>query len=326
MLSANELYSKFEFTENNHIKYWYEDSEDNLFRQDDWTSTTGIVGYCQRPRLTMRGELIRTTKLISRQHKMMNVFFSGGLDSELALLSWLESRAPFRPVIVRFARELNIDDVTQATEFCVAHKLTPLYIDFDPVAFYESGDWQRVCKEYQSYTFYQQILLKVAENFAEPMITIDEVELEKVYDMDYFLVTGKKKMDWVFIKKEDQDGVWRRFVAKTGIPAYNNFYTYNPETILAFLENRVVDRLINNLIPGKIGWTSSKNEIYAQTDHPFKTRAKRTGVEKLVHLWTEVEYQCTNLLFASEPRLYEFEVNELISNLKQGKVSTCKIA
>ena len=326
MLSLNNLYDKFEFTENNHIKYWYDNDPSKIFRDNDWQQTVSTVGHSMRPRLTFRGELIRTTKIISRKHKEpMAVFFSGGLDSEIALQAWMESRAPFRPVIVKFKDDLNSADVNQATGFCESAGLTPTYLDFDPVAFYESGDWQRICKEYQSYTFYQQVLCKVAENFAEPMITIDEVEIEKTPDMDHLLKTGEHRMHWVFLKKEDQDGVWRRFVAKTGIPAYNNFYTYNPETMLAFLEGYVVNRLITDRMPGKIGWTSSKNEIYGSlTRYPFDPRPKRTGVEKLFHIWTDVEHQCANLLFATEPRIYEFGAHDLIKNMKQGKVSVCK--
>jgi hypothetical protein len=254
----------------------------------------------------------------------MNVFFSGGLDSEIALNAWMESRAPFRPVIVRFKDELNKDDVSNAEGFCEDHSLKPVYIDFDPIKFYESGEWERIARQYQAYTFYQQLLLKVAEDFAEPMITIDEVELEKVPDMDHFFKTGEQRLEWVYLKKEDQDGVWRRFVAKTGIPAYNNFYTYNPETMLAFLEGYVVGRLIDDKIPGKLGWTSSKNQIYATlTRYPFQPRPKRTGVEKLFHVWTDVEHRTASMLFATEPRIYEFPAKQLITNIKQGKVTTC---
>jgi asparagine synthetase B (glutamine-hydrolysing) len=84
MLSPNELYSKFEFTENNHIKYWYDNDPSKIFREDDWQQTVSTVGHSVRPRLTFRGELIRTTKIISRKHKEpIAVFFSGGLDQLL---------------------------------------------------------------------------------------------------------------------------------------------------------------------------------------------------------------------------------------------------
>jgi len=323
--NEHNLYENFEFTEDNHIKYWYGNDQSKIFRTDEWESTTGTVGFCRRPRLTFRGELIRTARILSRKHDVMNVFFSGGLDSEIALNAWMESRAPFRPVIVRFKDELNSGDVIQAVSFCQERNLDFVTIDFDPMRFYESGEWQRIAKDYQSYTFYQQILLKIAEDFAQPMITIDEVELEKVPDMDRLIKTGEMHLDWVFLKKEDQDGVWRRFVAKTGIPAYNNFYTYNPETMLAFMEGYVVNRLITDQIPGKLGWTSSKNEIYGTlTRYPFKPRPKRTGVEKLFHVWTDVEYQCANLLFATEPRIYEFDAKQLITNMKEGRTSKCK--
>ena len=324
MKLMTSLYDRFEFTEDNHIKYWYEDESD-IYRTNELQTTTATVGACQRTRMSFRGELIRNAKLLSRKHsKPIAVFFSGGLDSEIALNAWMESRAPFYPVIVRFVNGLNSADFDQANAFCQNNDLMPVVIDFDPVNFYESGDWQRIALAYQSYTFYQQVLLKIAEDFGEPLITIDEIELEKVPDMDHLLATGKERLEWVFLKKEDQDGVWRRFVDKTGIPAYNNFYTYNPETMLAFLEGHVVTKLISDEMPGKLGWTSSKNEIYdSLTRYAFHPRPKRTGVEKMFHIWTDVEHQCASLLFATEPRIYEFPVHDLIKNIKQGKVSIC---
>ena len=327
MISADELYSKFEFTEDNHIKFWYDGDASKIFRENEWEITSASVGACNRIPMNVRGEIIRTAKIISRKHKeKMSVFFSGGLDSEIAINAWIESRAPFTPVIVKFINDLNIDDVSQAVKFCDAYGLNPTILDFDPVKFYESGEWQRVAKDYQSYTFYQQILLKVAEEYAAPLITIDEVELEKVPDMDHLLSTGQKRMEWVFLKKEDQDGVWRRFVAKTGIPAYNNFYTYNPETMSAFFENNIVNALISDRIPGKMSWTSSKNEIYKTLSRfPFELRRKRTGVENMFHIWTDVEHRCANLVFATDPRIYEFPVHELIKNLKEGKETVCDI-
>ena len=327
MISANQLYNQFEFTEDNHIKFWYDNDVSNIFRDNDWQITSASVGGCQRVPMGFRGEIIRTTKILSSKHKeTISVFFSGGLDSEIALNSWLESGARFKPVVVKFTNDLNIADVKQAMAYCTACNLTPTVINFDPIKFYENGDWQRVSKEYQSYTFYQQVLLKIAEEYAQPLITIDEIELEKVPDMDHLLATGQNKLEWIFLKKEDQDGVWRRFVAKTGIPAYNNFYTYNPETMLAFLEGDVVNKLINDKIPGKLSWTSSKNEIYSTlTRFPFEPRPKRTGVEKMFHIWTEVEHQCANMLFATEPRVYEFPVKALLNNIKHRKVTTCNI-
>jgi hypothetical protein len=197
-------------------------------------------------------------------------------------------------------------------------------IDFDPADFVNSGECYDIGLKYQAYTFYQQMLLKVAEQYSAPMITIDEVELERPTSIDY--ETGDTSSGWIFLKKEDQDGVWRRFNEKTGIPALNNFYTYSPETILSFLDIPVVDDLVNNRIYGKLGWTSSKMKIYSTLGYEFRKRPKWHGVENYIHLWDEVRYNVSAKGLAFNERQYAMPVIQLKENLINGVETLCQVA
>jgi hypothetical protein len=156
------------------------------------------------------------------------------------------------------------------------------------------------------------------------MITVDEVELEKIPDIN--LETGAVATDWCFLKKEDQDGVWRRFNDKTGIPALNNFYTYTPESILAFLNNEVVNDLINDRIPGKLGWTSSKMKIYSSLGYEFRKRPKWHGVENYIHLWDAVRYNVSSKGLVFNERYYLVPARQLKQNLINGVETLCKVA
>jgi hypothetical protein len=251
-------------------------------------------------------------ELGNRHHGRFHLFLSGGLDSELAFRAFARAGVGFKPVVVKFTNNLNMEDVVGALTLCAAANRDPIVVDFDPIEFFMSGDWKRIANEYQSHTFYQQILIKIAEKLAEPMITVDEIE-----------ITKGDNGSWKFIKKEDQDGCWHRFVGKTGIPAYNNFYTYDPRTIVAFMSSRRIKSLINNEVPGKLSWNSSKNEVYFElTKWNMARRHKRHGMERMMHIWENVE-NATCLLMPGSPRTFEFSATTLQSNLRTADEMIC---
>jgi hypothetical protein len=192
------------------------------------------------------------------------------------------------------------------------------------VDFYQSGECWAIANQYQSYTVYQQMLLKIARDLNEPMLTVDEIELVKYPVVDWS--TGDYHLEWSFLKREDQDGVWRRFADSTNIPALNNFYTYSPETMLAFLEIPTVQDLINDNIPGKLGWNSSKNEIYANLGYKFHSRPKYGGIERYPNIWEVVKASVGLHGLNFTPRDYKINIRELEENLRCNKETLCQVA
>lgn len=313
-----------ENTENNHLLYWYNDDRTSKWRLDDLDTTSMSVGGCTRTPMSLRSELIRNARSLYRKYKDLTVFMSGGLDSEIALRSFLEAGITPKLVTVRFPNDANMHDIGPMMAMLQSMGLEYTVIDFDPTDFYYSGKWKDVAIKYQAYSFYQQILLSIAEEYSAPMITVDEVELEKLPNVNW--ETGEYTFSWNFVKKEDQDGVWRRFNDLTGIPALNNFYTYSPESILAFLNNTTVNELIHDKIPFKMGWTSSKMKIYNELGYPFRRRPKWHGVENYMHLWDMVLYHIKGTGLAYSPRKYALDVFTLKNNLENGKESICPVA
>jgi hypothetical protein len=310
-------------TENNYLIYYYNDDESQRWRLDKYDTTHMRIGGCTRAPFSFKTEIIRTARTLISNYPDLTLFMSGGMDSEIALKAFLSAGLRPKLVTVRFPNGGNDHDIGPMLKMVQAMGLQCKIIDFDIEKFVESGECYEVAKRYQAYSLYQQMLLRIAEGYAAPMITIDEVELEKVPSIDWD--TGKSKMQWIFLKKEDQDGVWRRFNDKTGIPALNNFYTYSPESMLSFLDLPTVDNLINDRIPGKLGWTSSKMQIYAHTGFQFRPRPKFTGVENYMHLWQQVGYNIHEHLGEFLPRVYGVPALELRDNLRAGKETSCHI-
>ena len=311
-------------TENNHLHYWFNNDRSQIWRYNDLDTTAMSVGGCKRSPMSLRAELIRNARSIYRNYPDLTLFMSGGLDSEIALRSFMTAGIIPKLATIRFPNDSNMYDIGPMIRMAEQLKLKITVIDFDPIEFVQSGEYKDVGLRYQAYTLYQQMLLRVAEDYAAPMITIDEVELEKTPSIDFD--TGKVTTEWIFLKKEDQDGVWRRFNDKTGIPALNNFYTYSPETILAFLQNPTVDDLINDRIYGKLSWTSSKMKIYSSLRYEFRKRPKWHGMENYIHLWDAVRYSMSNSGLIFNSRSYSVPANLLKENLINGVETLCQVA
>lgn len=312
-------------TERSHLKYWYGNDRTQIWRKDNLETTSMSVGGCIRKPMSFKAELIRTARILSKQYPDLTIFLSGGLDSEMALQSFLAAGITPRIVTVRFPNDKNIHDIGPAMRMLDHMGLKYSIIDIDPEEFVMSGEAFEIGARFQGYSFYQQLLMKVAIDYNAPMITIDEIELEKLPSIDW--ETGEHYDRWVFLKKEDQDGVWRRFADATGIPALNNFYSYSPESILSFLQIPTVDDLVNDRIYGKLGWTSSKMKIYSHLGYNFRKRPKWHGVENYMHLWDYVRYNVyakSNLNF--NERNYVMPIDQLRQNLINGVETVCNIA
>lgn len=307
------VYNKIELTRNNHLQYYYNNDTNIHWRTHQYDiSHMKLGGYFENK--SFIDSLTETANTFASRHKNeFSIFLSGGLDSEVACRIFSNAKLDYDPVIIKFSKDKNIFDVSRALSLCNELKITPTVIDFDPIKFFVNNEWKRIAVEYQAYTFYQQMLLYIAEQLETPMITIDEIEISKQNNI------------WTFSKKEDQDGCWHKFIEKTGIPAYNNFYTYDPSTIVAFLNNETVTKLINNEIFGKLSWSSSKHQIYTElTGWNMNNRDKATGMENMMYIWTYVEDETLKLL-NGEPNVFTFEVNSLKTQLMNKRNSICSI-
>lgn len=311
-------------TENNHLRYWYNDDYIQQWRESDLDTTSMSIGGCSRKPMSLRAELIRNARSLNRHYPDLTVFMSGGLDSEMALQSFLSAGITPKIATIRFPNDNNMHDIGPMMELLNQNKIPYNVINFDLTEFVNSGECYEIGLKYQAYTLYQQMLLRVAEDYSAPMITIDEIELERQTNIDY--ETGDISSEWMFSKKEDQDGVWRRFNKKTGIPALNNFYTYSPETMLAFLNIPIVDDLVNDRIPDKLGWNSSKMQVYSILGYEFRKRPKWHGVENYMHLWDAVIYNISSSGLVFNERDYATSVEQLKTNLINGVKTICQVA
>lgn len=105
-------------------------------------------------------ELMDTTNIFEifnehlnqRQTRTVEVCYSGGLDSELTLISCLHNKIPARAITMRiFTGEvlLNTHDVYYSESFCREHNVEQKFVDLDIVKFYETGAYIEMLRPYK---------------------------------------------------------------------------------------------------------------------------------------------------------------------------------
>jgi len=225
--------------------------------------------------------LCKTAKEMHQQFGEIQIGYSGGLDSEVAVLAFHHEKLPFRLSTIEWYwgdRLLNGHDVKYAYDLCKELNLKTEVVKYDLKNLLLTDEWRRIAETYQAVSPYQHALLVVLEQVKDPWLQVDEIETLISFDSD----TPK----WIFEKREDQDMCWRKFNQITGLPALNNFFTYRLETVDGWYRNQTVQDLINFKTYGKLGFISSKHKIY-QEHCPYKLtpRPKYFGLESMAGVW-----------------------------------------
>lgn len=273
-------------TKNNWLQYFYVDSD--WQPSQDWRRSSPeqqcsffITPYEFEDDITLWDSVCKTAQELYQQFGEIHIGYSGGLDSELAVLAFYDTKTPFKLSTIEWYwgdRLVNGHDVKYAYELCRELNLKTDIIRYDLKNMLLTDEWQRVATTYQAVSPYQHALLIVLEQFQEPWLQVDELET-----LVHF---GNGKPEWIFEKREDQDMCWRKFNQITGLPALNNFFTYRLETVKTWYNNSIVQDLINFKTTGKLGFVSSKHKIYQEScPYKLKPRPKYFGLESMAGVW-----------------------------------------
>ena len=108
----------FEYTLNNHFKFGY-DNEWFIDRPNKNSKWSVQYGQCNRPVKNWREECKLAASIIydKRQGLPIDILFSGGMDSEITLRSFLEIKVPFNVHFVDY-KGYNVYDKRWAIKIC----------------------------------------------------------------------------------------------------------------------------------------------------------------------------------------------------------------
>lgn len=301
-------------TERNHFEFGY-DNQAFTFREHPNQKWFVKYGRCQNTPLDFKNECIRTAKKIRQSTKdPIYVMFSGGVDSEVALRSFVEAQIEVQAAILRFKNDLNIHDISWAIVICEALKVPYKIYDLDILDF-----WKNQALKYAEPTYC------VTPQLISTMWLVDQIDGYPVMGSAECLfvkevpegykpgISPYPRSDWSLWEKEKIAAWYRHFMVRNrdGCPG---FYQYTPEIMLSYLQDPFVQDLVNDKLIGKLSTESSKLKIYQQ-HFDIITRPKYTGFEKLQN---EDAYYRNQLkeMFPGCDQIYQTNLHVLSSDLR----------
>lgn len=210
------------------------------------------------------------------------LLFSGGLDSELILRSFLEIKYVPEVAIFRFENDYNIYDVSHAITICSMFNIPYKIIDFNLEKFYENES-ERISDLAQidrPRALPHCKFLEMIDGF--PIMGASDLSPTRPFS-DYSI-----KADWMMRCWEFDIG-WSKFLREINKPGIAEWYKWTPGLVISYMKLKWFDDLINDRIYGKEGSSSSKIIGYREAYPDLLTRKKQTGFERIDHLADLVE-------------------------------------
>lgn len=166
-----------------------------------------------------------------RESKMVEVLYSGGMDSEFTLLSCIKNNVPVTAITMRIFIKgilLNVIDIYYAEKFCREHNIKQVFFDLDAVDFFESGQYLHYLTPYK---------------LAMPHIASHMWLIEKCHS---FPIIGGD-WPWVQIHKPVKMlspfklvfSSYERFMKDNGIPGIGNMISHSFESSYYFMEKQI---------------------------------------------------------------------------------------
>ena len=258
------------------------------------------MGRCGSMPLNFKQEAINAAKLISKESKDIWISYSGGIDSEFIIRTFIEAEINFKIATVVMKGEINDYDLQHSRDFCKSIGLPLHEFELDLELFYQNNLDE-----------YAQNTRCVSPQFPVHMWLWDQ--------LDGFIVAGhgdpifKRKDDgWKFQIQEKEDSVYRYAEWRNRNMA-PGFYAYTPELLLSFMLEKEVSNMF--IAPNRAKLRDIiqvKHQVYSKY-YPMTQRDKRTGFENVRNLDETYRTQLKNTIPGNGVFLQP--INELLDNL-----------
>jgi hypothetical protein len=210
------------------------------------------------------------------------IMFSGGLDSELLIRTYLSIGITPKILIVRYENDYNLYDVSYAVTICSMLNIDYTIIDFNLTKFYEN-DAERIAEISQIDRARALPYCKFLE-IADGLPIMGEGDPYWVRLDDNYLLPNQ----WRYRELETFKG-WHKYAMHLNKPAIVQFFKWTPGLVLSHSKLKWLQLLINDAYYGKLGTNSTKLIGYREVYPELLERKKQTGFEKIDHLVTEFE-------------------------------------
>lgn len=268
-------------SENNWYYYFYGDREpfstqsSNLEFKTHFGKKNRLIG-------SFRDELLYAAESVLSLENHPDIFFSGGVDSEIMLRAFLKLGAKFNVYIVRYENDYNIIDVSYAITICTILNVPYKIIDFNLKNFFinEAEKISELSQIDRPRALPHCKFLELTDN----MPILGASDLYTFRNNDNYLDKGEWK-----VYCSEWDTGWSRYTRAIGRQSIPEWFKWTPGLVISYLQLNWYQRLINDEYYGKLGVNSTKIIGYREAFSDLIYRKKYTGFETIDSLICEFE-------------------------------------
>lgn len=249
-------------------------------------------------------EGIRTARsLFESAGRAVNVFYSGGIDSEFMVHCFMAAGVPFRVVTGVFENGLNAHDLQYVEDFQRRYPHLEYHTErLDVSAFLNSEAALDYARETQCSLPHLLPLFHLMDRIDGPLA---------IASGEPFLEPHQGR--WCLKEREAIAGVCRHFQRRNreGTPF---FFQSNAEIFLAYLQDPVWRELAAGRRPGKLHSLTSRIDVYARF-FDIAARTKFHGYEKMQGLMDSLQLRIEQMLPGRQGVRY-YSYDELVDELR----------
>lgn len=235
-------------------------------------------GIAQDTTLTVKEANRRAALKIQQEATRLGLdvylLLSGGADSEVAARAFLDAGVPFTAAILKYKDNANQHESVFAHRLCKQYSIPVLEIQLDPVAFFESEEFDTITSVSQTRSGQLACTMWGAKQIPGYVV----LGQGEPYLYRQF---GK----WWFRERE-MICSWYKYWVFSGIHGAAGFHQYTPDQMLAYLTDPIVLKMISDNAPAgnDLANNADVKHLLYQThyaDSSLLNRTKYTGFEKL---------------------------------------------
>jgi hypothetical protein len=210
------------------------------------------------------------------------IFFSGGVDSELILRSYIEIGSNPKVYIVRYENDWNIYDVSYAVTICSMLNQNYTIIDFSLEKFF-LNEAEKISEDSQIDRPRMLPHLKFAD-LVDGLAIVGHSDVRWYRSHDDYT----KSAEWLAQDFEHDIGCDKYNILKSRSAIYQ-WWKWTPGLVLSYTKLRWFRMLIADGFYGKLGINSTKIQGFREIYPDLISRKKQTGFENIDSLINDFE-------------------------------------
>lgn len=268
-----------DLSKNNHLEWGYNEvvGASRTSPYDKFFIKYGTISSKVNFKTACVNTAIEISDISKKINKQPLIFFSGGIDSEAIIYSFLLSKRDFSIAHIRYQPSLNDHEYQYVQKVAKKYNLDVKIFEVDVLDYLLKEETFKLSLRDNSIMIELLLLASITDKIKDKFFPV----------LDHpgtYLYRESPEIDKIgqwFYKDYEHLMFYYNHCKNERMPGCPSFYHWSPDILYSFLTDPLIEDLTNCLIPGKVTNRTSTIKLYQNTfnEFVFEPRSKFTGHE-----------------------------------------------